>query len=221
MFGVDAQMAHQLAQRAALVHAGRQDVEVAVGRVQHVAAQRRRGSVDVAGHRVAVAEIGTAPLLRDFLSLQPFEAGQRFGHREFARPYDVDRRLQRLHRLPCGAIDDGRADVGDDVVRYRYRRVGQDGQYGFEAAPGHEHESHFGVGGNALVQAQARFGVAGEEGAVQIGGEEHGEVLSGQVAGSGQRVSGLDRVEGRSFGCAPSTMSKAVEAVRTIGWKRV
>ena len=64
----------------------------------------------------------------------------------------------------------GRADVGDDEIRLRQRWVGQQRQYGFQAAPGDIGELDLGVGGDGLVEAQAIFGVASEKGSIQVGG---------------------------------------------------
>ena len=62
-----------------------------------------------------------------------------------------------------------RADVGDDVVRLRQSRVGQQRQYRLQAAPGDVGELDLGVGGDGLIKAQAIVGVASENGSIQIG----------------------------------------------------
>src|SRR3546814_10807547 len=59
-----------------------------------------------------------APLLRHVLTLQA-KALQRFGNDRIARPVFSNLRLQRLDRLQGMTIDDGRADVTDDVIRRR------------------------------------------------------------------------------------------------------
>ena len=63
----------------------------------------------------------------------------------------------------------GRADVGNDVVRLWQRRVGQQWQHGLQAAPGDVGEFDLGVGGDGLIEAQAIFGVASEKGSIQVG----------------------------------------------------
>src|SRR3546814_18348285 len=68
-----------------------------------------------------------APLLRHVLTLQA-KALQRFGNDRIARPVFANLRLQRLDRLQGMTIDDGRADVTDDVVRRRNGGVRQQRQ---------------------------------------------------------------------------------------------
>src|SRR3546814_7482038 len=64
------------------------------------------------------AVVRIAPLLRHVLTLQA-KALQRFGNDRIARPVFANLRLQRLDRLQGMTIDDGRADVTDDVIRRR------------------------------------------------------------------------------------------------------
>jgi len=170
---VDAEVLNQGGQGAALVDAARQDVEVAIGRIQHLAAELGCDALDVRGDCVAVAEVGAAALLRDFLALEPVEVRHGLGHRAFARPARIDVRLQRLHRLTGVTIDDGAADVADDVVRHRDGGVGQNGKNDFQAAAGDKGKLDLRVGGNQLVQALTVLGMACEKGAIEIGCEQH------------------------------------------------
>lgn len=170
---VDAEQAHQRRERAALVDAFGQNVEVAPGGVEHLAAERARDVAQFRRHRPRFAEIRAAALLRHFLSLDAGKGGHRVGDDALAGPALVDLRLQRLDRLQGMAVDDGAADVADDVIGRRDRRVGEQRNHHFQPTAGDEYQLDIGVRRDQLVQSLAVFEVTGEKGAVKIGREQH------------------------------------------------
>ena len=174
-FARQLQRIHQRRQRAALLGVARQDVQVAVGRIQHFAAQRRGHGLHLGldGRQLfGMAVVRAAAFLRHFLAHQHREAAHRLGHHVLARPARLDPRLQRLDRLHVGGAQHGGADIADDVIGRGQAGIGEQRQDRFTAATGDPRQLDVGMGVDQVVQALARFRIAGQEGAVQIGGQQ-------------------------------------------------
>ena len=221
------QLFGQRDQGAALVGARRQDVQVTVGGIEHVAAQFAGSGLDVvavARQHVGVAEIGAAALLRHVLALQGREAAHGLGDHVFAGPARVDARLQRLQRLQRAAAGHRRADVADQVVRARQRRIGKQGDHGLEAAAGDPDQADARMLVDQAVEPLAVAGFAGQEGAVQVGGQHQGGFVGEGVHGFAflvaQRVSLLLEARSASVWVSGSS-SSAAGVVRSIGWNGV
>ncbi len=169
--GIEAGGLGQAQQRRPLADAARQHVEVAAGRQQQVAAEGvdRRPQ---RGRDLAFGDQeGTAPLLRHALAAQAGEAGQGFQDRLRAGPVRGDFLLDVVDRAQV-AVDDGGADVGNDVIGDRNGRVAQQRQDRLEAAAGDEHQAGAGLlRREQLAHAAAAFRAAGQQGAVEIGGK--------------------------------------------------
>ena len=119
-----------------------------------------------------MAVVRAAAFLRHFLAHQHREAAHRLDHHVLARPARLDPRLQRLDRLHVGGAQYGGAHVADHVIRCGQARVGQQRQDRFAPATGDPGELDVGMGVHQVVQAFAGIGIAGQEGAVQVGGEK-------------------------------------------------
>ncbi len=189
---VDAQMRGQCAQHAALVGIRRQDVQVAVGRIQHRAFQFLRGRLDPAADQLQffrAAEIRAAPFLRHILAHQRIKAGHRIGHGVLAGPARIDFGLQRLHRLQGVTIDHGRADIADHIVRARQGGVGQQRHHVFQPAPGDEGQADVRVAVDQPVKLLAMGRATGQKGAIKIGGQHQRRLRRGAWrGGSGSLV---------------------------------
>ena len=138
---------------------------------ERIAGQRLDAGDHLVSDHIAVAEIGHAAFLGDFLSLQAVKGEQGVFDHLFARPELVDLALQRLDGLLGLAVNHGAADVTDDVVRLRNGGVGQQRQHGFQAATGHKYQVYFGVGGNQSVELEAVVGITREKSTIEIGGQ--------------------------------------------------
>ncbi|MDT4832411.1 hypothetical protein FQZ97_659670 [compost metagenome] len=158
-------------QAAALVDALGQEIQIAIGGIQQVAAEHLGGGQQgrIGGLR-GCAEVGAAAHLRHVLALQ-VEALDGAGDLAFAGPERIDQALQRLDRLQAVAVGKAGADVGNDEVRLGQGRVGQQWQDRLQAAAGDIGQADFRVGGDGLVEAQAILGIAGEKGSIEIGGK--------------------------------------------------
>jgi len=93
----------------------------------------------------------------------------------------------------------GGAHVADQVIRARQSGVGQQRQHGFQPAPGHPHQKQFVMRGDGAVELAPGTRAAGEEGAIQIGGQQQG-----RLPGDGGRKRNI-RHGGASFEDEPPT----------------
>src|SRR3546814_20328734 len=82
-------------------------------------------------------------------------------------------------------IDDGRADVTDDVIRRRNGGVRQQRQHGFEAAAGHKGEADIRMATDELIEMLTSFRAPPQKRPVVIGGKQHARSPYG---GSGFRA---------------------------------
>src|SRR3546814_18072031 len=82
-------------------------------------------------------------------------------------------------------IDDGRADVTDDVISRRNGGVRQQRQHGFEAAAGHTGEADIRLATDELIETLTSFRSPPQQLPVEIGGKPHAPSPSG---GSGSRA---------------------------------
>ena len=155
----------------ALADAARQHIQVLAGREQQVAVERVHSRAQFGRDRVNLGQERAAPFLRHALAHQAGKAVQRAQHRLAAGPARGDLVRERLDRTQLG-VDDRGADVGDDVVRARHRRVAEQGDHGFQAAPGDEHQLRAVQGaGKQFAHAAPRLVGAGQQGAVEVGSQ--------------------------------------------------
>ena len=112
-------------------------------------------------------------MLRHLLALELLERGHRRGDRLFAGPALFYVGLQRLDGLVGLAVDDGRTDVADDVFGLRQQRIGEQRQHRLQAAPGDIGELELGVQFQKFIELAAKLVVAGQQGAIKIGGKQH------------------------------------------------
>ena len=197
------QQAHQFAERAALVGARRQDVEVTRGRIQRVAAQITRRLLDLlalSSKVFGVVIVGAAPLLRNFLAAQAWKGVHRLGHRALAGPSRRDARLQGLDRLQALAVQHRRAHVADQEIRPRQRRIGQQRHHGLQCPAGDPDQPDLRMLVDEAIEALTLPRLTGEEGAIQIGSQHQ----AARHRGSGSR-SGAGRMSVRGQ-CSGSSL---------------
>ncbi len=141
-----AQLPGEQPQGGALGRARRQHVEVAVGRVLPGAAELPDGVGEFMGEPVRGEVVGAAAVLdHAVLVVESGEAAQGGAHPLRARPAGAQLFLQRVHRGEVGAVDHGRAHVGDDPSRLRDQWVAEQFPDGVQGAAGGEDQRHLGV----------------------------------------------------------------------------
>jgi hypothetical protein len=105
--------------------------------------------------------------------------------------------LQRLDRLQGDAVHHGRADIADDVVRLRQRRVGQQRQHGLKTAAGDVSQLDVRRARHQLIKPLTIRCAAAEKSAVQIGGEKHARSL---FSGTRPAIREIPAMAGRGRG---------------------
>ena len=167
------QVLDQTLQGTALVDATGQAIQIHAGGEQQVAVQRFDGSAQLVGYRIRLTEPGAAALLRHLLTLQPGEGGQFLQNKLLARPARINLALHRVDRLQGLTIHYGGADIADDVIGLRDRRIREQRHHHLKTAAGDKDQSNARVRADQLVKPLAIVRVASKKGSIQVSSQHH------------------------------------------------